>query len=299
MANNTGTLVISPVRPANQADTFPTALMDEIKGGLHSINDIIDIATEVPFLRREVGMWVWDVENEKVYVCTNVGTESTAGTWVEKTFGNTYSNATAIADGLLSKEDFIAIKGLDTKFNAKMDAFVLESVTTLPVDFSDGQQYYDLATKTLVFYRGTIHAGITPTVGVLYQYNYVIYEWNGTDMVPFGNLPIATQAEAEAGINDTKVMTPLRVKEAIDKITHSYTLDFQNSVTILQDKNLEGNIRITDIQTDNVSTLTKGVTPITLPFTGTIDITNNELLAWTITRSLAGMASVGIKYIKI
>lgn len=37
MANNVGTLVIAPVRPQSDADTFPSALANELQGGLHVV----------------------------------------------------------------------------------------------------------------------------------------------------------------------------------------------------------------------------------------------------------------------
>jgi len=38
---------------------------------------------------------------------------------------------------------------------------------------------------------------------------------NGNPLALIGSLPIATQAEAEAGVDNSKVMTPLRVKQAV------------------------------------------------------------------------------------
>lgn len=40
-------------------------------------------------------------------------------------------------------------------------------------------------------------------------------QFGATDTVPIGNLSVATQAEAEAGLVSDKVMTPLRTAQAI------------------------------------------------------------------------------------
>ena len=46
--------------------------------------------------------------------------------------------------------------------------------------------------------------------------NNTTYRWSGTDYIPLSNpLDYATQAEAEAGTDNIKVMTALRVKESI------------------------------------------------------------------------------------
>lgn len=83
-------------------------------------------------------------------------------------------------------------------------------------------------------------------------------------------------------------------------LSKTYTLDFQTNVLILQEINMEGPIQIIEITGVNVSSLTKGITPIIIGVQTTpIPVANNEYITWTITRNTIGLSSVGIKYVKI
>jgi len=55
MANNVGTLVIAPIRPQAEEDEFASAYANEIKGGLHTVEDLTS-RNAIPSERREVGM---------------------------------------------------------------------------------------------------------------------------------------------------------------------------------------------------------------------------------------------------
>jgi hypothetical protein len=44
--NNNGTLVIAPIRPFSDADTFPSAYSNELKGGHHQVADLNDITSD-------------------------------------------------------------------------------------------------------------------------------------------------------------------------------------------------------------------------------------------------------------
>lgn len=57
MSQNIGTLVIAPIRPNDSLDTYPTALSNEIKGGLHSYPLYTDLLN-IPTARRQPGMLV-------------------------------------------------------------------------------------------------------------------------------------------------------------------------------------------------------------------------------------------------
>jgi len=72
MANNTGTLVTSAIRPWSDADTFPSAYADELKGGHHSAAD----HTAIPAARLEEGMTCWNTTDKKLY-------RYNGSTWVE------------------------------------------------------------------------------------------------------------------------------------------------------------------------------------------------------------------------
>ena len=65
---------------------------------------------------------------------------------------------------------------------------------------------------------------------------------NGDALVNVGALPIATQAEAEAGVDNTKVMTPLRVSQAID-VQAVTSVNGETGIVVLnQDEVLDGTI---------------------------------------------------------
>ena len=86
---------------------------------------------------------------------------------------------------------------------------------------------------------------------------------------------------------------------ALRNITGSYTLDFRDDVTQIQDINIEGLIRIDEIQTINVVSLQLGALTIALPLESPITVEKGAYNVWTITRNTATAASVGIKYTKL
>lgn len=57
MANNQGTLLVSPIRPWNESDVFPSAYANEIKGGWHTVATDTD-RDNIPVGRIEDGMVV-------------------------------------------------------------------------------------------------------------------------------------------------------------------------------------------------------------------------------------------------
>ena len=72
-------------------------------------------------------------------------------------------------------------------------AFYLDAGHTTAITGELGKIYVDLSTDTS-------------------------YRWSGSSYISISNpIDIATQAEAEAGVDNTKMMTPLRVKQAIDE----------------------------------------------------------------------------------
>lgn len=66
MANNTGTLVTSPVRPASDADTFPIAHASELLGGHHHAATLT-ARNAIPAERREEGMMCYVAEDRRTY----------------------------------------------------------------------------------------------------------------------------------------------------------------------------------------------------------------------------------------
>ena len=93
MANNVGTLVIAPIRPASDQDAFPTALANEVQGGLHCVTTLAE-RNAIPTLRRVAGMKCW-VENEQ----TTYRLEADLTTWVVDSGGGTGPTVTKVTFG--------------------------------------------------------------------------------------------------------------------------------------------------------------------------------------------------------
>ncbi len=66
MSQNTGTLVIAPIRPSSSLDQFATAFANEIKGGFHTVEDITE-RNAISSDRRMEGMLCYVVEETKIY----------------------------------------------------------------------------------------------------------------------------------------------------------------------------------------------------------------------------------------
>lgn len=117
----------------------------------------------------------------------------------------------------------------------------LESGSYVPIDKSEGTtQRYDLYELQNVvegyLYNGTFYAdsshseAITGETGKIYVDlpNNVMYRWSGSAYVSIPSpIDFATQAEATAGTNNTKAMTPLRTRQAID--TNAYQLPLMSA----------------------------------------------------------------------
>jgi hypothetical protein len=65
--NNTGTLVVAPIRPAGKDDTYPTAFANEVKGGHHTISSFNELSG-LADLRRENGMLITALDTMTTYV---------------------------------------------------------------------------------------------------------------------------------------------------------------------------------------------------------------------------------------
>ena len=69
--NNIGTLVIAPVRPQSDADVFPVAFANEIRGGHHSVADIFE-RDAISVDRLDVGMFCTTQDDGTVYVLRQI-----------------------------------------------------------------------------------------------------------------------------------------------------------------------------------------------------------------------------------
>jgi hypothetical protein len=112
MAQNIGTLLGAPVRPADSLDQFPAFHADEGKGGFYSVADLT--ARNAIFNdRRAIGMRVKVISEDKDYELVGGITNSD---WVEKV----YSVGTTVHNELTGRDEsdahpISAITGLQTE----------------------------------------------------------------------------------------------------------------------------------------------------------------------------------------
>ncbi|MEI8087101.1 MAG: hypothetical protein WCG93_12905 [Paludibacter sp.] len=103
MANLAGTNVGATIRPFTSEDTFAVAHQDEIKGGLHTVSTITSPAfnNELPEARRQVGMWIYALDDGKTYIM-----DANLSSVTEKVFGDTITNDTigALIDDATDQE---------------------------------------------------------------------------------------------------------------------------------------------------------------------------------------------------
>jgi hypothetical protein len=107
MANNQGTLIISPIRPYSSGDTYATAFSSEIKGGHHSVSGITE-RDNIPEFRREIGMLCTTYTTNTTYqlqngtgntdwvVFSSGGGGSVSGITISETGGETLTGITQI-----------------------------------------------------------------------------------------------------------------------------------------------------------------------------------------------------------
>lgn len=103
MANNVGTLVLSPVRPYSDQDTFATSFANEIKGGHHSVDTIAE-RNAITAERLQDGMTCYVASEKTTY-------ELVSGVWLSAyrklrihETANTYAQAVSLATGDQWKE---------------------------------------------------------------------------------------------------------------------------------------------------------------------------------------------------
>lgn len=102
--------------------------------------------------------------------------------------------------------------GLKIDVSGKMDLAILDESNLIKAEYlpsyvDDVLEYQNFASLPVTGEQGKIYVTTDDNA---------TYRWSGTTYIPLSNpLDYATQAEAEAGTNNTKVMTPQRVKESI------------------------------------------------------------------------------------
>lgn len=102
--------------------------------------------------------------------------------------------------------------GLKIDGSGKLDLDILDGsnlikASYLPSYVDDVEEYQNRASLPVTGEQGKIYVTTD---------NNTTYRWSGTDYIPLNNpLDYATKSEAEAGTDNIKVMTALRVKESI------------------------------------------------------------------------------------
>lgn len=114
MPNNSGTLVVSPIRPQNDSDTFPSAYANELKGGFHQVADIT-ARNNISSDRRQVGMWCYVIATGQTFQL--VGGIANANWTLILTITQPYLCLSFVSD---TSQFFIA--PVDTTFTTKTQA---------------------------------------------------------------------------------------------------------------------------------------------------------------------------------
>lgn len=103
MALNTGTLITSAIRPNDSNDPIASAYSSEIKGGIHSVNSIID-RNNIIIERRDWGMLSYVKLLDKTYQLkyNHVNTDINDNlNWVENNLGNDNNVSTEWIDSVI------------------------------------------------------------------------------------------------------------------------------------------------------------------------------------------------------
>ena len=192
------------------------------------------------------------------------------------------AHGSAVVNAALVPGDVVFYKGMN---NQDVDA----NIYTIVANNTDHIYMRHVATATQI--------RIVRIAGDGVYYN----QWDGVNenSIAFVKMGVAETGQTirtklEALTGDDKLQY-----SALRNITSSYTLDFRDDVVQIQDINIEGPIRIDDIQTINVATLQLGAITIALPLEAPIAVAQGAYNVWTITRNTATAASVGIKYTKL
>ena len=103
MAQNTGTLVVAPIRPLTDIMPIATAYSSEIKGGMHSV-DNISARNNITTDRREFGMLVYVISTTEFYQLRNISSPDVANdaNWQLLQLGLSASNTGEWQDSVIA-----------------------------------------------------------------------------------------------------------------------------------------------------------------------------------------------------
>lgn len=155
------------------------------------------------------------------------------------------------------------------------DVIELISIQSTPPTGVTGNQYFNTTDNKIYTYGASAWENpVSPEQGKIYinlLENYS-YRWPGSAMVSISNpIDIATQLEAETGIDNTKVMTPLRTAQHWAKHKYTATIGDGTNTSYVITHNLG---------TKNVSvTLQESASPYEIVYTTIEATTDNTLTA--------------------
>lgn len=105
MANNSGTLTTSTIRPFSDQDTFPIAFNSELKGGYRTVSTIVE-RDAIFQERREAGMLVKVLSDGITY---RLGTGQTNSDWIVDSLSLEYASNYASVSNSTNKR-FILVQ---------------------------------------------------------------------------------------------------------------------------------------------------------------------------------------------
>lgn len=204
--NNSGTLVIAPVRPQSASDTFPSAIANEIQGGPFSVSNVtamsnIPSARLVPgalaYVTNDARFRLWTGTNWINDFSTNLGiSNQTVGAvpqyfnvWLTNTNTNTFSTNVAAARNSEIVVDAVGLSNIST--------FAFQ----LPRYFS-GAQHYD-RTRLRVFGPSVNNA--TNVSIVVRQFEYPLNTDNTNTTIVYSN----TFTGTNVNFDRTFVLSPV------------------------------------------------------------------------------------------
>lgn len=135
MSNNSGTLVVAPVRPQSVSDTYPVAYNNELQGGfkvVDSLEDRDNIFSE----RRSVGMWCYVVQADNIFKLvggienSNWQVQSMGGSGTEEEFEMVQMTESYVAGDFINLYTYNGRKGalaVATSKNSSAHGFVKEA----------------------------------------------------------------------------------------------------------------------------------------------------------------------------
>lgn len=165
-----------------------------------------------------------------------------------------------------------------------------------------------LSNDELFMQRKRLISADWPSEWETFRYSYEGHTHNAADISGLDEAISGKQDKNDTSLETTSKNIVGAINEINDQMTnlhHAFVIDFQQKCEIVQMRNLLPNITITNISTDNVTTLRVAIngtlqtlTLVSGKWSGSINVSTDDLLAWTLGRTNSGeVASISVKYI--